>query len=112
MSDVSQLNVRLWNADIETIKRLAKKRHVSQAVIVAEAIRLLASTPRYRRDRACVRLCVTHDDRERFIAWCVDNEVPLFATLPEWENYLLAFDTRGDSADLDATQKDALGVLA
>lgn len=97
MSDISQLNVRLLNADIEIVKRLAEQRHVSQAVIVAEAIRLLDEAQNaYRR---------------RFALWCIENEVPPIATMAERESYLESFDTEGGADDLNDTQQDALGVL-
>lgn len=112
MSDISQLNVRLWNADIEIVKRLAKQRHVSQAVVVAEAIRLLDSTQTVGRYKACTQLGLADHDRRKFVHWSIKNDVPPTATMAEWEDYLEEFATEGDGTDLDATQQDALGVLA
>lgn len=112
MSDIAQLNVRLLNADIEIVRQMAKKRHVSQAVVVAEAIRLLGNAQDVWRYEACTRLGMTKNaDRQQFTLWCIENEVPPSATLDEWQSYLESFETSGDAADLAATQKDALGVL-
>ncbi len=106
-----QFNTRVLPSTIAKATKLAAQHGVSQGSIVDRAIEQLGNMPLFRRDRACVRLCVTRD-RDQFIAWCIANGVPEFATLNEWEGFLEAFDTEGDSADLDATQKGALEVLA
>lgn len=112
MREKIQFNTRVLPSTIAKATKLAAQHGVSQGSIVDRAIEQLGNTPLFRRDRACVRLCVTHHDRDQFIAWCIANEVPEYAALDEWEGFLEAFDTDGDSADLDATQKGALEVLA
>lgn len=104
-----QFNTWVPDETIEQVKALANERGSSQSAIVIEAINRMATTPRFRRDRACTKLGITAD-RAEFVQWCIDNEVPLFGTLAEWESYLEQFDTGGDSADLHATQADCLGV--
>lgn len=58
-------------------------------------------------NRACTLLGVT-SRREAFSQWRQKNDVPTFATLAEWENYMQAFETDGDARDLHDTQEDAL----
>lgn len=107
----TQFNTRVLPDTKEKATKLAAQHGVSQGSIVDRAIEQLGNTPLFRRDRACVRLCVTRD-RDQFIAWCIANDVPEFAALDEWEGFLEEFDTGGDAADLDATLKGAMEVLA
>ena len=58
-------------------------------------------------NRACTLLGITWQ-RATFSDWRQENGVPTFATLPEWEGYLEAFETSDDDQDLRDTQQDAL----
>ena len=60
-------------------------------------------------NRACMLLAIT-GLREEFSQWRQANDMPAYAMLEEWKNYLEAFDTDGDAQDLHNTQNDALGV--
>lgn len=106
-----QFNVRVLPDTVVKVARLTAQRGVSQGAIVAEAIRLLDNAQNIGRHRACAQLGLTDCDHRNFVHWCIKNDVPPTATLDEWEGFLEEFDTGGDAADLDATQKGAMEVL-
>ena len=63
----------------------------------------------YRCEPACQRLNI-FAERADFGNWCKTNDVPIFGTLAEWENYFESFENDGLEADQCDTQSDALAV--
>lgn len=63
----------------------------------------------YRCEAACVELGIFLD-RADFGNWCVENDVPIFGTLHEWEHYYESFEIDRDGGGYDTTETESLAV--
>ena len=84
------------------------ERRQSQTEMIAVLIeRGLEASDVFHFNKA-VTLININWQRGAFHAWCKANDVPMYNTLGEWENYARAFETDGAAADERDTQADAL----
>lgn len=103
--------IRSKPGQMTAIKRVQRdERRKSQSATIGVLIDDgLEAHGLYHFNRACTLLGITAQ-REAFSKWRRENEVPTYATMPEWQDYAEEFETDGDERDLRDTQNDASGT--